>query len=125
MEAARLSTHVRRARSRPLCAESAAHGRRQGWCRLLPGDSPYIATVRVEKRENVPCMGRDWPALRLSLNVRQLEVEGKKPTKAVPYAKFRSGTIWVSRIALRIPLRAEVQVFIGYVYGELQSYGDL
>lgn len=91
----------------------------------FPSDSPYITIVTVEKRENVRCMGRDRPAIRLSLDVRKLEVKKNKPTRAVAYAKFRSGTVWVSDDALRLPLRAEVNVFIGFVYGELTSYENL
>lgn len=91
----------------------------------FPGDSPYVAVVHVVRREKVRCMGRDWPALRLSLTVRKLEVEKKSPTKAVNYAKFRSGTFWVSDDALRIPLRAEVNVMIGFVYGELTDFQRL
>jgi hypothetical protein len=87
----------------------------------FPGDSPYLGVVKVEKREMIRSMGKTVPALRLSLTVRQLEVEKKKPTKSVPYAKFHSGTIWVSDDALRIPLRAEVSVFVGFIYGELVS----
>jgi hypothetical protein len=91
----------------------------------FPGDSPYVAEVHVEGRETVRCMGRNWPALRLSLEVRRLEVESKRPTKAVKYAKFRSGTIWVSDDDLRIPLRAEVNVMVGFVYGELTEFKRL
>ncbi len=91
----------------------------------FPGDSPYLTVVTVEKREKVRCMGRDWPALRLSLDVRKLEVQKNQPTEAVRYAKFRSGTVWVSDDALRLPLRAEVRIFVGFVYGKLDGYEKL
>ncbi len=91
----------------------------------FPGDSPYVTVVRVEKRETIPCLGRDMPALRLSLMVRKLETEKGKPTRAVDYAKFRSGTVWVSDDDLRLPLRAEVNVMIGFVYAELSGYERL
>jgi hypothetical protein len=85
----------------------------------FPGDSPYLATVRVVRREKIRCMGRDWPALRLSLEIRKLDVKIQRPTEALKYAKFQSGTVWVSDDDLRIPLRAEVRIFVGFVYGEL------
>ncbi|MDD5201120.1 MAG: DUF3108 domain-containing protein [Terrimicrobiaceae bacterium] len=88
----------------------------------FPGDSPYLAVVRVEKRERVRCMGRDWPALRLSLTVRKIETKSGRLTDAVAYSKFRSGTVWVSDDSLRLPLRAEVHVMIGFVYGELSGF---
>ncbi len=88
----------------------------------FPGDSPYLTIVTVEKRETLHCMGRDRPALRLSLDVRKLEVRKNKPTVAVDYAKFRSGTVWVSDDALRLPIRAEVHIFVGFIYGELAGF---
>jgi len=91
----------------------------------FPGDSPYLAVVQVVKRETIRCMGRDWPALRLSLQIRKLTVRKDKPQEAVEYSKFHGGTVWVSDDALRIPLRAEVHVFVGFVYGQLQSYERL
>lgn len=91
----------------------------------FPGDSPYLTVVQVIKRENIRCMGRDWPALRLSLQIRKLTVRKEKPEDAIEYSKFHSGTVWVSDDALRIPLRAEVHVFVGFVYGQLQSYERL
>jgi len=91
----------------------------------FPGDSPYLTIVRVVRREKIRCMGRDWPAIRLSLDIRKLEVKDGQPTEAVSYAKFRSGTVWVSDDDLRLPLRAEVSIFVGYVYGELTSYERL
>lgn len=91
----------------------------------FPGDSPYVVVVRVEKRETIRCMGREWPALRLSLSVRKLETKKNRPTDAVGYSKFRSGTVWVSDDDLRLPLRAEVNVMIGFVYAELSGFERL
>jgi hypothetical protein len=39
-----------------------------------------------------------------------------------PHHKFRSGTLWLSNDPNRILLRAEVQVFVGYVFAELASF---
>jgi hypothetical protein len=36
-----------------------------------------------------------------------------------PHKKFRSGRVWISDDARRLPLRAEVDVFIGSVFAEL------
>lgn len=91
----------------------------------FPGDSPYLAVVTVEQRETIRSQGKDRPALRLSLEVRKLEVQDKQPTKAVAYEKFQGGSIWVSDDELRLPLRAEVNVFIGFVYGELTGFEKL
>ena len=37
------------------------------------------------------------------------------------HKKFESGTVWLSNDADRIPLRAEVNIFIGYIFGEITS----
>jgi len=91
----------------------------------FPGDSPYLVVVKVEKRETIQCMGKPRPAIRLSLDVRKLEVKKKMPVAAIGYEKFKNGTVWVSDDDLRLPLRAEINVFIGFVYGELTSYEQL
>ncbi len=88
----------------------------------FPGDSPYLAVVTVQAKEDIECMGKMRPALKLALEVRKLEVKNKKPTQAVAYEKFKSGAFWVSDDALRLPLRAEVSVFVGFVHGELTGY---
>jgi hypothetical protein len=91
----------------------------------FPTDSPYLVVVTVGKRETIQSMGRDHPAIRLSLDIRKLEVKKKIPTTAVGYEKFKSGTVWVSDDDLRLPLRAEISVFIGFVYGELTDFEKL
>src|SRR5690606_759478 len=88
----------------------------------FPGDSPYFVIAKVERRERIRCMDRDIPAIRLALEIRKLEVEDEVPTRAIEHAKFKSGPIWVSDDELRRPLRAEVRIFIGFVYGELTGY---
>ncbi len=84
-----------------------------------PGDSPYFATLRVERRETLRVMGRDWPAIRMALSLRRLEVKDRRPAGDVQHGKFRSGTVWLSDDDRRIPLRAEVTVMVGYIYAEL------
>lgn len=88
----------------------------------FPADAPYFVLVTVEGHETVHCMDKEMPAIRLGISVRKLEVEHKEPVRAVNYSKFKSGTAWVSDDSLRLPLRAEVKVFVGFVYGELVDY---
>jgi hypothetical protein len=49
-------------------------------------------------------------------------VNTKKGNALEPHRKFRSGTLWLSNDPDRILLRAEVQVFVGYVFAELSSF---
>ena len=45
--------------------------------------------------------------------------------KVVPYSKFKSGEVWISDDDLRIPLKARVDIFVGYIYGEIISFEKL
>lgn len=100
-------------RSLPL-----ADGDRIGFI-AFPGDSPFLCEVRVERREPVRVGGRSVPAIRLSFQLHRIDTAHEN--RLVEHGKFRSGTVWVSDDTDRIPLRAEVQIFIGYVYGELTA----
>ena len=43
----------------------------------------------------------------------------KKGEALEPHKKFQNGTIWLSDDADRIPLRIEVNIFVGYIFAEL------
>ena len=95
--------------------------------RLLayPGDSPFVVRAKVEGRETIEVMGKSRPAIRLSMELRKIEVKKKQLHKLVDYEKFRGGQVWISDDELRVPLRAEMSIFIGFVYGELVSFEEL
>lgn len=82
---------------------------------VFPGEWMYLVTVRVAGREKIAWRGAERPAIRASLEIESIE----KDYSLKPHKKFQSGTVWVSDDALRIPLRIEVKVFIGYVFAEL------
>ena len=85
----------------------------------FPGDSPYLVEVEVEKRETITVGGKARQAIRLGFKLQKIETKGG--THLVEHKKFRNGTVWLSDDQDRIPLRAEVNLFIGFVYGELKS----
>lgn len=82
---------------------------------VYPGEWMYLVTVRVEGREKISWQGTERPVIRASLGIESIE----KDYSLKPHEKFQRGTVWVSDDALRLPLRIEVRVFIGYVYAEL------
>jgi hypothetical protein len=82
---------------------------------VFPGQWMYLVTVRVETRENIGWRGTRRPAIRASLDIESIE----KDYSLKPHKKFQSGTVWVSDNEIRIPLRIEVKVFVGYVFAEL------
>lgn len=85
----------------------------------FPGDSPYLVKVHVEGRETLRVMNEERAAIRLRLTLQKIETSGPNKGKLVDHTKFRSGEVWVSDDEKRFPLRAEVSLFIGYVYAEL------
>lgn len=95
--------------------------------RLLgyPGDSPFYVEAKVEGRERIEVMGQSRPAIRLSMQIRKIEVKSKQLKRLVKYEKFRGGEVWLSDDELRVPLRAEMSIFVGFVYGEMTSFRKL
>ncbi|MEY3480695.1 MAG: hypothetical protein RIQ71_1470 [Verrucomicrobiota bacterium] len=82
---------------------------------VFPGEWMYLVTVRVEQREKIAWRGTERAAIRASLDIESIE----KDYSLKPHKKFQSGTVWVSDDEIRIPLRIEVKVFVGYVFAEL------
>lgn len=82
---------------------------------VFPGEWMYLVTARVEGRETIAWRGMRRPAIRASLGIESIG----KDYSLEPHRKFQRGTVWVSDDDLRIPLRVEVKVFIGYVFAEL------
>ena len=87
----------------------------------FPGDSPYLVRIKVETREKLRVMNGERSAIRLRLFLQKIETSGPNKGKLQDHSKFRSGTVWVSDDDKRFPLRAEVNLFIGYVYAELNG----
>ena len=65
---------------------------------------------------------RHSPREALRLDIKIQSVNTKKGNALEPHHKFRSGTLWLSNDSTRILLRAEVQIFVGYVFAELAAF---
>jgi len=87
----------------------------------FPGDAPYLVEVTVVGRETIKAAGKSWPAIKIDFEILKVVKLTKTENKLEPHNKFRHGTVWLSDDENRIPLRAEVDIFIGYVFGELVS----
>lgn len=85
----------------------------------FPGDAPYLVETEVEGRTVIETGGVKRKAIRLGFTLKKIEV--KKGGQLTDHKKFRNGTVWLSDDQDRIPLRAEVNIFVGFVYGELKS----
>jgi hypothetical protein len=87
---------------------------------VFPGGSPFLVDIESLGPDKIPIAGSLRDALRLDIKIQS--VNTKKGNALEPHRKFRSGTLWLSNDADRILLRAEVQVFVGYVFAELSSF---
>ncbi len=82
---------------------------------VFPGEAPYLVTVTVLRREPLTLGAQSVPAIRASFTIEAIQRDGSLQ----PHRKFRHGTLWISDDPRRLPLRAEVGVFIGSVFAEI------
>jgi len=89
---------------------------------VFPGDTPFLTDISVVGRETLTIGGKAIPAIKLDFRPQRIEkVKGKNEYTLEPHKKFNRGTVWISDDENRIPLRAEVYIFIGYVFAEVKS----
>lgn len=86
---------------------------------VYPGDSPFLVEATVEGRETLTAEGQPLPVIRLKLSIERINL--KADGRLEPHGKFRSGEVWLSDDTARLPVRAEVDLFIGYVFAERTS----
>jgi hypothetical protein len=90
---------------------------------IYPGGAPFLVDITVLEPEKITVLGQSREALRLELNIQR--VNTKKNNRLEPHRKFRSGRVWLSNDADRILLRAEAEIFIGYVFAEILSFNKI
>lgn len=87
---------------------------------IFPGGAPFLVRVKSLGTESIDVAGQTRDAIKLDLAIQRVNV--KKGNILEPHDKFQSGKIWISNDSDRIPLRAEVNIFVGYVFAELVSF---
>jgi Protein of unknown function (DUF3108) len=80
-------------------------------------NAPYLATVNVIGRETLTLNGRKQKTIKLDLKLKGID----KKLGLKEHSVFKSGRGWLSDDDRRIPIRIEADIFIGYVFAELQS----
>ena len=80
-------------------------------------NAPYLATVKVIGRDSLKIAGHDKGAIKLELHIKKID----KKMQLKEHKLFRSGRGWLSDDDKRIPLRIEADIFIGYVFAELET----
>ncbi len=86
---------------------------------IFPGDSPFLVEIKSLGIETLSIAGSPREAIKLDLRLHRINL--KKGGSLETHGKFKSGKVWLSNDVDRIPLRAEVDIFIGYVFAELES----
>lgn len=87
---------------------------------MFPGGSPFLVEIESVGSRRIDLATGPRDAIQLDLKIQR--VNTKTGNSLEPHPKFRSGKIWLSNDAQRIPLRAEVDIFIGYVFAEIVGY---
>jgi hypothetical protein len=80
-------------------------------------NAPYLATVKVVGRETVKFNGENKKAIKLDLKLKGID----KKLRLKDHSLFKAGRGWLSDDDKRIPLRIEADIFIGYVFAQLES----
>ncbi|MEI6035887.1 MAG: DUF3108 domain-containing protein [Verrucomicrobiae bacterium] len=86
---------------------------------IFPGDAPFFVELKALGTGPLTIGGSARDTLRLEIRLQRINL--KKGATLEPQKKFQSGTVWLSNDADRIPLRVELNLFIGYVFAELET----
>jgi hypothetical protein len=85
---------------------------------VYANNAAYLATLQVAGREKIRIGDTDRNAIRVNLTFKSID----KNLELKTYKRFKSGRGWISDDNFRIPLRVEADIFIGYVFAELQTF---
>src|SRR6202035_1240909 len=80
-------------------------------------NAPYLATVKVIGRDTIKIDGQKQNAIMLDLMLKKID----KKMQLKDHKLFKGGRGWLSDDDKRIPLRIEADIFVGYVFAELES----
>jgi hypothetical protein len=85
---------------------------------VYANNAAYLATLQVVGREKIRIDGSDRNAIKVNLNFKSIDQHLQLKT----YKRFKSGRGWISDDNFRIPLRVEADIFVGYVFAELETF---
>lgn len=88
---------------------------------VFPDQGPYLVELAVAGHDTLRILGRKTRAVRFTVRIQRIETRDGIAAALRPHRKFRSGRVWMSDDGRRLPLRAEVDVFIGSVFAELSA----
>jgi hypothetical protein len=84
---------------------------------VYANNAAYLATIKVVGRERIHIGQADRTAIKVEFNFKAIDQHLQLKT----YKRFKSGRGWISDDEYRLPLRVEADIFIGYVFAELET----
>ncbi|MGC3988715.1 MAG: DUF3108 domain-containing protein [Chthoniobacteraceae bacterium] len=84
---------------------------------VFPFSSPYLATIKVLGKEDISVRAGKFHTIKCDLKLLSID----KKLELHPHKLFKHGTIWVSDDETRLPVKIQVDIFIGSVWAELDE----
>lgn len=88
---------------------------------VFPDQNSYLVDLTVAGRDTLTILGKKVRAIRFIVKIQTIRTRAPDFGRLAPHKKFRSGRVWMSDDGRRLPIRAEVDVFIGSVFAELSK----
>jgi hypothetical protein len=84
---------------------------------VYANNAAYLGTIKVAGRERIRIGDSDRNAIKVEFTFKSIDQHFQLKT----YKRFKSGRGWLSDDQLRLPLRVEADIFVGYVFAELET----
>jgi hypothetical protein len=84
---------------------------------VYANNAGYLGTIKVVGRERIHIGQTEHNAIKVEFNFKTIDQHMQLRT----YKRFKSGRGWLSDDEYRLPLRVEADIFIGYVFAELET----
>jgi hypothetical protein len=84
---------------------------------VYANNAAYLGTIKVVGRERIRIGQTERNAIKVEFNFKTIDQHLQLKT----YKRFKSGRGWLSDDQYRLPLRVEADIFIGYVFAELET----
>jgi Protein of unknown function (DUF3108) len=84
---------------------------------VYANNAAYLGTIKVVGREKIHIGETEHNAIKVEFNFKTIDNHLNLRT----YKRFKSGRGWLSDDENRLPLRVEADIFIGYVFAELET----
>jgi hypothetical protein len=84
---------------------------------VYANNAAYLGTIKVVGRDKIHIGETEHNAIKVEFNFKTIDNHLNLRT----YKRFKSGRGWLSDDENRLPLRVEADIFIGYVFAELET----